>query len=307
MISSADVKRAAAEAGFDACGVARAAALGGAGATLRQWLDEGRHAGLGYMERNVDMRLDPRLLVPGAKSVVSVALGYNPSRLMQGPGRVARYAYGDDYHDTIRSMLHRMKDALGIEAKVCCDTAPISDKHWAAQAGLGWIGRHTLLVTPDWGSWVNLGELVTTEECDHYDTPAAAPCQACHRCVDACPNHALAASGPPTIDLRRCTAYHTIESRADDLPPSLVTAGYAFGCDLCQQACPHNTRPGLRTREVDASRIATLESMGSMDEQAFRKAVKHTSMSRIKYPQWQRNLNRAAPHGGGENSAPGSE
>ena len=133
-------------------------------------------------------------------------------------------------------MLFALRQKLGIDGKVCCDTVPISDKHWAARAGLGWIGRHTLLVTGRWGSWVNLGEIVTTEECDTYDTPLASGCTDCNLCVEACPNHAI---GENMIDVRRCTAYYTTH-HTRELPPDVDAHGYTQGCDLCQLACPYN-------------------------------------------------------------------
>ena len=280
MLNSDHVKRLALEVGFDACGIARADRLSDDEYPLRQWLARGWNAGMGYMERNVDMRLDPRLLVPGAQSVICLVSAYPPPALplskgespeggrgsipyAQGEppeGLTAAFALSRDYHRDLKAMLFALRDRLGIEAKPCCDTVPISDKHWAARAGLGVIGRHTLLITPRWGTWVNLAELVTTEPCDRYDTPLKIQnpelkiqnskfkiqnppsCEGCNRCVAACPNHALAPAGPPMLDARRCTSYYTTP-RPRPLPPGLDTRGYTYGCDLCQLACPHNQIP----------------------------------------------------------------
>lgn len=240
MLNSAEVKRIALEVGFDACGIARADALTDEEYPLRQWLARGWNGDLVYMERNVDKRMDPRLLLPGAQSIICVASAYEPPERGHNDG-VAAYARHREYHQVVKEMLFQLRQRLGIEAKACCDTVPISDKHWAARAGLGWIGRHTLLVTPQWGSWVNLGELVTTMECDQYDTPLPPRCTDCNLCVDACPNGAIAPEGAPMIDVRRCTAYYNTHNPRP-LPPDVDTRGYTLGCDICQLACPYNRK-----------------------------------------------------------------
>lgn len=238
MLRLADIKEAALAVGFDACGVARADTLTDDEYPLRLWLARGWHGDLAYMERNVEMRLDPRRLVEGARSVICCVSAYGPPDPQRTDG-VAAYAQHREYHSVVKAMLFALREQLGIDGKACCDTVPISDKHWATRAGLGWIGRHTLLVTPRWGSWVNLGEIVTTEECDSYDTPLASRCHDCNRCIAACPNHALAPNGHPMLDVRRCTAYYTTHHQRP-LPPDINTRGYTRGCDLCQLACPFN-------------------------------------------------------------------
>ena len=238
MLRLSDIKQAALEVGFDACGVARADALSDSEYPLREWLARGWNGDLGYMERNIEKRMDPRLLVDGARSVICCASAYPPPTT---EGGVAAYAKHREYHEVIKSMLNDLRQKLGIEGKCCCDTVPISDKHWAARAGLGWIGRHTLLVTPQWGSWVNLGEIVTTEECDTYDTPITTGCTDCNLCVTACPNQALAPLSPTLstymLDVRRCTAYYTTH-HTRELPPTVDAHGYTQVCDICQLACP---------------------------------------------------------------------
>ncbi len=233
MLSSADIKQAALAVGFDDCGVACADALTDDEYPLREWLHRGWHGELTYMEHNADKRMDPRLLVPGTKSVICLVSAYPPP---DSVGGTAAYARTREYHKDIKQMLFALREKLGIEGKCCCDTVPISDKHWAARAGLGWIGRHTLLVTPRWGSWVNLGEIVTTEECDTYDTPGINGCTDCNLCVDACPNHALDGR---MLNVTRCTAYYTTHHQRE-LPPDIDTRGYTQGCDICQLACPFN-------------------------------------------------------------------
>lgn len=244
MLTTASIKQAALAVGFDDCGVAAAAALSDEEYPLREWLRRGWHGDLDYMERNADKRMDPRLLVPGARSVICCVSAYPPP---SSRGGVAAYAQHRDYHKDIKAMLFALMQKLGIEGRAFCDTAPISDKHWAARAGLGWIGRHTLLVTPRWGSWVNLGEIVTIEECSEYsdyseNSENSDLCSNCGRCVAACPNHAIAPDGPPMLNVTRCTAYYTTHHQRE-LPADIDTRGYTQGCDLCQLACPFNRRP----------------------------------------------------------------
>jgi len=249
MLHLAEIKRIACEVGFDACGVAQADTLTDSEYPLREWLSRGWHGELRYMERNVEKRMDPRLLLPGAQSVICCVSAYPPpSEAENGKwksengGKIAAYARGREYHKVVKEMLVELRQRLGVEAKACCDTVPISDKRWAARAGLGWIGRHTLLVTPQWGSWVNLGELVTTEQCDGYDEPLPSHCTDCNLCVDACPNHALAPLAHAdsfALDVRRCTAYYTTHN-PKPLPPDVDAHGYTLGCDICQTACPYN-------------------------------------------------------------------
>ena len=270
------------EVGFDDCGVARAGALTDEEYPLREWIRRGWHGDLDYMERNADKRMDPRLLVPGAKSVICCVSAYPPP---DSVGGTAAYAQHRDYHKDIKQMLFALGERLSKipnskfeiqNSKFCCDTVPISDKHWAARAGLGWIGRHTLLITPRWGSWVNLGEIVTTEEIlpasggnpgnlenrfdkisqdfdgpdeswkskkdlhDFYDFAKREKfCEKCGKCVAACPNHALAPDGTPMLNVTRCTAYYTTHHQRE-IPPDIDPHGYTMGCDLCQLACPFN-------------------------------------------------------------------
>ena len=260
MLLLEDIRNAALAVGFDDCGVAAADALTDEEYPLRQWLQRGWHGELQYMERNADKRMDPRLLLPGAKTVICCVSAYPPPENEEFRMKneesgcrntVAAYARTRDYHKDIKTMLFQIMQRLGIDGKACCDTVPISDKHWAARAGLGWIGRHTLLVTPRWGSWVNLGEIVTTEEVEDVNIERekvkGGCCENCGLCVKACPNQALAPDGPPMMDVRRCTAYYTTH-HPRPLPSGLHTRGYSIGCDICQLACPYNTRKGDKGR-----------------------------------------------------------
>lgn len=241
------------------------------------------------------MRYDPHILLPGAKSVIVVLLGYRPSAMMEGRAKIAQYAYGQDYHERMKGMLFRLiadirKEYPDFEAKPCVDTVPISDRAWAVRAGLGWRGRNTLLINPLLGSYCYIGELVTTSEADHYDSPMENGCGDCRQCVDACPNHCLKLSGNGIYwnDAQLCASYHTIENREEHIPDDIHLSGYAFGCDCCQLACPYNKTAAVRYT-LTPERKAELESLADADEAAFKKAARHSAMNRIRYAQWKRN------------------
>ena len=291
-LSSALIKAKAKSLGFDDCGISPAGEVPHFSDTLQEWISHGRHAGMHFMEENLDKRCNPQKLLPGAQSIISVVVGYKPSDTMQGPVRIARYAYGEDYHEKIKRMLFALiaaikEDYPDFEAKPCVDTVPISDKYWAYRSGLGWIGKNTLLVTPNMGSMVNIGELVTTAPFDHYDRPIPNRCGDCTLCLKTCPNHALA----DTLDCRRCNAYNTIENRSETLPPDLRLNGYAFGCDCCQQVCPYNIQAEPRI-QISSDRLQTLESLPQATEPEFKQITKQTALNRIKYPQWRRNVEK---------------
>ena len=247
LIDSQYLKALAAAIGFSDCGIARAESLTDEEYPLGEWLALGYQADMHYMERNAQMRRDPRLLVEGAQSVISLVLPYKPDRQIESSARIAQYAYGEDYHERLKrmmfSLIARLKERYpDFDARPFVDTAPISDRHWAVRAGLGWIGRNTLFIHPHFGSFCFLGEIVTTAQVDRYDEPSFSdPCGDCRLCVDACPNHAIAPDGPPMIDVSRCTAYYTTH-HSRPIPPGHITAGYTQGCDLCQLACPHNNK-----------------------------------------------------------------
>ena len=300
-LSSSVVKAVAATVGFDACGLAEATTLTPEEFHLDEWIANGFHADMHYMEQYRDLRTDPRVLHPGARTVISVLLGYKPSRRMEGPARIAQYAYGEDYHQRVKRMLYQLISSLrthypDFEARPCVDTAPISDKLWAARAGLGWIGRNTLLINPTLGSYCFIGELVTTSPADLYDKPIENRCGNCHACVDVCPNKALTHSSInelthstiPLLNARRCASYHTIENRAETLPPEIHLSGYAFGCDCCQLVCPYNQAAPARFTLTD-ERKAQLEALADADPATFKHFAKHSALNRIRHSQWLRN------------------
>lgn len=293
-LAAAFVKEAAAKVGFDACGIAVAEPIDEAEFGLAAWLEAGRNAAMGYMAAHAETRHDPRRLVEGAKSVVSLLVGYKPSERVPN---IAQYAYGEDYHELMKRMLYQLIALIqerypDFEARPFVDTAPISDKLWAAKAGLGWIGRNTLLVNPVLGSYCFVGELVTTASFDSYDAPMADGCGECRLCVEACPNHALqpAAQGC-SVNANACASYHTIENRAEELPSAIRLSGFVYGCDCCQLVCPYNRTAAVRY-QLTPERLRQLENLTEAEEAEFKHFVRHSAMNRIKYPQWQRNVNK---------------
>jgi epoxyqueuosine reductase len=241
---TAAVKRKARDLGFDLVGIARAEPLEGEGARLAEWLGRGHHATMGWMERTAARRADPRLHLPSVRSIVCVAANYfTPHRHEGAPGtgKVSRYAWGDDYHDVVGDRLRDLKAWLeaevpGVEAKIAVDSSPVMDKAWAARAGLGWIGKHSNLITRDLGSWVFLGELLVSVDLDADDERVEDHCGTCTACIDACPTAAIVE--PYVVASNRCISYLTIELRDETLP--LGTAGWVYGCDVCQDVCPWN-------------------------------------------------------------------
>ncbi|MBN2490825.1 MAG: tRNA epoxyqueuosine(34) reductase QueG [Planctomycetes bacterium] len=302
------VKDRARAVGFDRVGVAAAGRARDAG-RLRAWLEAGRHGEMAYLERHFEQRVDPRALLPGARSVVSVALGYytpHPGDGGPGCGKISRYAWGDDYHDIVKERLFALRRALeaavpGLRARCCVDTAPILEKYWAVAAGIGWLGKHGCVITPECGSWVFLGELVLDCELD-ADAPLPDRCGTCRRCLEACPTGALAA--PSRLDATRCLSYWTIESRADCFPPDIRRAldGRIFGCDICQEVCPWNRKLAQTTPLVAfAPRLDNmnrpLRELLSMDEPTFRRRFRSSPVRRAKWPEFVRNLLEAAASG----------
>jgi epoxyqueuosine reductase len=250
--------------GFAARGIADVSPTRHA-AELLSWLKAGKHGSMSYLARNTDVRLDPTRLLAGARSAIMVADLYASrddnvdAPLRPGCGRIARYARGRDYHVVMKKRLHALADGLrarfpGEKFRACVDTAPILEREYAARAGLGWVGKHTLLIHPRLGSYMLLGGLLTTLEL----TPPAAQetvsdhCGTCTRCIDACPTKAISER---SVDARRCISYLTIERR-EPIPEEFHGAigTWLYGCDICQEVCPHNSpRVPDRSTEVGSA------------------------------------------------------
>ncbi len=299
MLDSIEIKRIASQVGFDDCGIAKAQRLNDSFFPLTNWLTAGLHADMLFMERNTDKRSDPRLLMDGAQTVISLLIAYKPDRTMEGKAKIAQYAYGDDYHERLKQLMHSMISSIkdidkSFKGRAFVDTAPISDRHWAVMAGLGSLGKNGLLIHPLYGSYCFIGEIVTTAQVDKYDKPQpdafSEPCAGCRRCLDSCPNHAIVklTDIAYSVDARRCTSYNTIENRNTLLPEGLDRQGYLFGCDICQLVCPANAHvsPAFSLNDDQKNR---LENLKDADEEVFLKTTRHSALNRISYNQWRRN------------------
>ena len=289
--------------GFFACGIAKAEAVdSGTADGYRRWIADGGHASMHYLADNIDKRLDPRLLMPGVKSIVCVALSYAPAKTIPADQyQIAYYAYGKDYHDVMKQKLHALASACGITTyRAFCDTAPVLERYWAQRAGLGWIGRNHQLIIPHAGSMFFLGELFVTDTL-HYDSPTPNRCGRCHACLDACPTSSIINNQSSFIS-SCCLSYLTIEHRGPIPSSSFLIPNSSFlipnsiyGCDICQLACPWNrfavptTEPAFQPSEALLS--MTKEKWHNLTEEQYRQLFKGSAVKRAKYFGLMRNIN----------------
>ena len=268
----------------------------------RRWLDEGRAGSMRYLHNRFEERTDPSVYLPGARSVVCVAINYHvpletvPRDERRRRGRVARYALGDNYHELIKSRLHALADWLREQfpeahTKAAVDTAPVMEKEFAARAGVGWLGKNACVINAEVGSWLLLGELITTLPLAP-DQPAADHCGTCTRCLDACPTGALTA--PYQLDARRCISYLTIEHREEIDPELRERIGdWLYGCDVCQDVCPHNragpasTDPALTPRFPSGT--LDVDDVLNWTDDEYRATLRGSAMKRVKLPVLKRN------------------
>jgi epoxyqueuosine reductase len=287
--------------GFERVGIAPAVPPARAG-YYRRWLSAGRAGHMDYLHRNVELRTDPRALLPGAASVIVVASNYHqpvpPQRDDRDPcGRVARYAWGRDYHRVmtkrLSALVNRMRCGIDetFDARVCVDTAPLLEREYAAAAGIGWIGKNTMVLDRALGSYFCLGEVVTTLDLAP-DEPVAGGCGTCTRCLDACPTRALHA--PYEMDASRCISYLTIELREvipDELKPRM--GNWIFGCDICQEVCPHNRQAPMTIDPADAVRgpgsHPRLRDLLSWTQDDYDRHLRGSAIRRAKLHMLQRN------------------
>ena len=241
---SKEVKRMARELGFAFCGVSEARKLEEHEASLTKWLNRGMHGKMQWMENHFEKRLDPRLLVPGAKSVISLLFNYYPQHAFDQENlKISKYAYGRDYHfvikDKLKDLMHAISTRWGqVNGRVFVDSAPVLDRAWAANSGLGWIGKNSMLITKSKGSYYFIAELILDIDLAQ-DGPTTDHCGTCTACIDACPTDAIV--GDKVIDSNRCISYLTIELK-EEIPSHFKgnMEGWVFGCDICQDVCPWN-------------------------------------------------------------------
>jgi epoxyqueuosine reductase len=293
------IKEEAAQEGFFHCGISKAERLEEEAYRLEAWLEKGKHGKMHWMERNFDKRLDPRLLVDGARSVISVLYNYYPSTTQRDPDapKISKYAYGEDYHfilkERLRSLVERMEASFGpFEHRVFVDSAPVMDKAWAERSGLGWQGKNSMLINKGQGSFFFIGEIICDLELEP-DGPIKDYCGTCTRCIDACPTGAIDAY---EVDGSKCISYLTIELKDDQLPPEMKgkMANWAFGCDICQDVCPWNkfSLPHNEPRFEPHPDLLnmTKKDWRELEEESFRELFKRSAVKRAKFKGLKRNL-----------------
>jgi epoxyqueuosine reductase len=275
-------------------------------ARLREWLRRGYHGAMAWMAREPARRADPRTVLPGCRSVISAGMNYFTDRRADerpGYGRIARYAWGEDYHHVLRARLEQLEGRIkalapGAETRSYVDTGPVMEKAWAQQAGLGWIGKHSNLVSTRYGSWLVLGEVLTTLELE-VDEQAADLCGSCTLCIKACPTGAI--TEPYVVDARRCISYLTIELHkpGDEIPPELAPklGNRIFGCDDCLDACPFNVNATPTAEQAfqptPLSLAPDLERLDAMTGQEFASAFRKSPVKRAKGAGFLRNVRLA--------------
>lgn len=291
------IKKSAKNLGFLSCGISKAEFLEEEAPRFEKWLNEQKHGQMAYMENHYDKRLDPRLLFPGAKSVVSLLLNYyTDEHQVEGAPKISKYAYGTDYHFVIKEKLKQLfqilQEEIGeINGRVFVDSAPVMDKAWAGRSGLGWMGKNTNLINKKVGSFFFIAEMILDLKLD-YDTPVTDHCGTCTACIDACPTEALT---PYNIDASRCISYLTIELK-DQIPSEFQNKmdDWSFGCDICQDVCPWNRFSKPHNEPLFEPRSELLEftkkDWEELTEATFDIIFKNSAVKRTRYRGLKRNL-----------------
>jgi len=292
------IKQEAKRLGFDFCGISKVEFLAEEAPRLEKWLKENKHGQMAYMQNYFDKRLDPRLLVDGAKSVISLLYNYYPEQKQnESAPKISKYAFGKDYHEVIKDKLNEflfsLKQEIGnISGRAFVDSAPVMDKVWAAKSGLGWVGKNSNLINKENGSFFFIAELIIDVELE-YDGPIKDYCGTCTKCIDACPTDAIVA--PYIVDGSKCISYLTIELK-EAIPNEFKDKmdGWAFGCDVCQDVCPWNgfsiTHKEEQFKNTNGLLNYTEAEWNDITEETFNKVFKNSAVKRTKYKGLKRNL-----------------
>ncbi len=292
------IKTEAKRLGFLSCGISKAVFLEEEAPRLEKWLSQGMHGEMGYMENHFDKRLDPTKLVEGSKSVISLLLNYYPQEEQnKNSFKLSKYAYGQDYHHIIKSKLRQLQDFVTeeigeVNGRAFVDSAPVLDKAWAAKSGLGWIGKHSNLLTRQTGSFYFIAELIVDLEL-HYDSPVTDHCGSCTACLDACPTGAIVE--PYVVDGSKCISYFTIELK-NGIPTEFKGQfeDWMFGCDICQDVCPWNrfskphSEPLFNPNPEWLS--MTKKDWEEITEDVFKKVFQKSAVKRTKFAGLKRNI-----------------
>ena len=305
MTLAKNIKERALFEGFNKVGIVGAESLEDEGRRLKEWLARGHHGEMRWMARDVYKRISPHEIFPQARSVVVVALNYfTPHQHQQTPGtgKVSRYAWGDDYHDVVKAKLVSLlawikEQEPRAEGKVCVDIQPTMDKAWAVRAGLGWLGKHSNVITPEHGSWVFIGELLLNLELEPDNERMEDHCGMCTLCIDACPTAAI--TEPYVVDSNKCISYATIELRAPELPAQMDLAGWLYGCDVCQDVCPWNRFEQATSEERFAPREGNVDvelaEIMELTPESYAARYRGSAMKRAKLGGLQRNAHALKP------------
>jgi len=297
---SDEIRQKAAECGIHAIGIVPAEPLKDEGARLNEWLALWFHGEMTWMAREPEKRIDPRLLFPDARSVIVAAINYYTphEHVNVRTGKLSRYAWGDDYHDVVREKLSELLAWIktrepSAQGKICVDTSPMMDKAWAVRAGLGWLGKHTNLITKEVGSWVFIGEILLNLELEYDARRVEDHCGTCTACIDACPTGAIVE--PYLVDSRKCISYATIELRDETLPGEIASNlnDWLYGCDICQDVCPWNRfqtptdEKAFEPRNGETS--LPLDHVITMDHEQYVTRFRGTAIKRAKLSGLKRN------------------
>jgi len=299
------IKQLASEFGFNFCGIAQATKLDDDARRLELWLNKGMHGNMQYMERYFDLRIDPRQLVPGAKSVITLLLNYFPKDKQDaGALKISKYAFGKDYHEVIREKLNKLIESIKINVgeihgRGFVDSAPVLERTWAQRSGLGWVGKNGNLINKENGSFFFIATLITDLDLEPDEPFAKDYCGTCTRCIDACPTDAILPG--KIVDGSKCISYFTIELKDMLIPTEMKGKfeNWAFGCDICQDVCPWN-RFSKPTNEIEFTPLPGILNISTkeweaMTEEKFKSIFRHSALNRSKLKGIQRNLKFLQP------------